>query len=102
MLSTWFYPFAIDIDIPLKKGGPNIIRNNPDAQRSVAAKTERQITEGSLRKANILRIESPFITCRRRFKQVNGKCTEQPAENLPPVLGIQALDIKAMVVNHLL
>ena len=79
-----------------------LIRNNPYTQCPIAAKTERQITEGSLRKANILRIESPLITCRRRFKQVNGKCTEQPAENPPPVLRIQALNVKAMVVNHLL
>lgn len=102
MPSTWFYPFAIDIDIPFKKGGPNIIRNNPDAQRSVASKTECQITESCFREADVLRVEAPLVTRRRRFTQIDAKSTEQPAENPPPVLRIQALDIKAMVVNHLL
>lgn len=58
--------------------------------------------ESNSREADVLRVESTLVTRRRRFTQVNTKSAKQPAENPPPVFGVQALDVKAMVVNHLL
>ena len=95
-------PLSIDIDISLKIERVQVIRDDPDAQRAVTSKTECQISESCFREANILRIESSLVTHRRRFTQVNTKSAKQPAENPPSVFKIQALNIKAVVVNHLL
>ena len=95
-------PLSIDIDIPLKIKRLQVIRDDPDAQRAVASKAERQITESCFREADIVRVKPALITSWRRFTQVDTKSTKQPAENPPPVLRIQALNVKAMVVNHLL
>ena len=95
-------PLSIDIDIPLKIERVQVIRDDPDAQRAVASKAERQITESRFREADVLRVESTLVTRRHRFTQVNTKSAKQPAENPPSVFGVQAVDIKAVVVNHLL